>query len=159
VSEQPDPQGPGEIPPEQVPTIPTYPSGGSGDLPYAPPAYPAAGPGGFAPAGADGPAERSGMGLAALIVAIVAVPAFFFNGIGILLALIALVLGIIAWARAGKRNRRTGMAIAAVIVSAVVLVVGIVLVVVETNHITKACAGVPKGTNAYTQCAKNNSKL
>lgn len=45
----------------------------------------------------------------------------FISFLAILLALVGLVLGIVAWSKAGKTHRPKGMAIAATIVSALAL--------------------------------------
>lgn len=151
MSEQSDQSGP-------APQYPQYPSGGPGGLPYAPPAG-LSGPPATGPGGPDGPPTRNGMGIAALVLGVVGLLIVAFTGLGVLLALVGLVLGIVAWARAGRLHRAKGVAIAGTVVSALVLVGGFALIAAEVGHADNACKGTPKHTSAYTQCIKDNSKL
>lgn len=117
-----DPQNP-DVPPAYNP-------------PPAAPAYSSAPP---APAGAPAPgAPVPGrtLGIVALVVAI------FFNIIG-------LILGIVALVQSKKAGHKNGFAVAAIIVGAVLTVIGIIVAIVVIGGLI-AIAGV--GTDAVQAC-------
>lgn len=102
----PPPPAYGSPPPPPGYTAPTYPAG-----------YPATTP-------SQG---NGGLAIAALIFAITAGILFWIPILGIVIALVGLVLGIVAWTTAGKNNRPKGMSIAATIVSILALLGGCVV--------------------------------
>ena len=100
--------------PEPMPPHdPSYNRGPAGSAEYAPPAHP-----------------RNGIGITALVLGIVAVVASITVIGGILLGIIAIVLGFIGRSRAKKgQATNSGVALAGIITGAVGLVLSIVLVV------------------------------
>jgi hypothetical protein len=124
-------------PPQASPYgAPAAPPPGAGTPPppagYSAPTYP-----GAAPAPGAG-----GIAITALVFAIVAGVLFWIPVLGILLALTGLVLGIVAWMKAGKQNRPKGMAIAATIVSILALLGSILVtaLVIFFGDIVVDCA-------------------
>ena len=90
-------------------------------MPPPPPGYQAptyAAPG--YPAGNPSPGH-GGLAITALVIAIVALVFCWIPFLGIVLALAGLILGIVAWAGAGSKNRPKGMGVAATVVSIVAL--------------------------------------
>ena len=92
---------------------------------YAAPTY--AAPGYPSPAASSG---SGGLAITALVFSIIAalicwIP--FISFLALVLALVGLVLGIVAWSKAGKTHRPKGMAVAATIVSALALLVAIAM--------------------------------
>jgi hypothetical protein len=115
-------------PTSQAPAYGEYAAPGYG-VPAAP-AYPA---GGYAP-----PQQNPGrtLGIVALVLAIVPVG----------LQLVGLILGIVALVQSRKAGQKNGIALAAIIVSAVLLVLTIVLVIVfviPTFSAAATCAADP----------------
>ena len=78
---------------------------------YAAPGYPAGNPN----------PGHGGLAITALVISIVALVFCWIPFLGIVLAIVGLILGIVAWAGAGKKNRPKGMGIAATIVSIMAL--------------------------------------
>ncbi|WP_426324601.1 DUF4190 domain-containing protein [Microbacterium sp. E-13] len=107
-------------PPDDVTASPAPAPGG---YPAAPPSYPAAPPAyGAAPgaaygAPAEGPVPGKTLGIVAFILS------FFVQ-------LVALILGIIALVQSRKAGVKNGWALAAIIISAVLIVVGIIVTIV-----------------------------
>jgi len=148
-----DPSDPADKPekptgaPEQAPT-PEQPDAGGYPPPYPPnygPGYPPPPPGaypgayppappqpyaGYAP---PPPAPKNGFGIAALICGLLSLPAAFTVFGGFILALIAIVLGIIGYRRAKRGEATNGgiamggvvLGILGIIVSAVLIAVGV----------------------------------
>lgn len=142
MSEQPDRQGGYEAPQDQGPVF----SQGAGYGPHG---------GSYGPGFVVYPPTtrpRNGMGIAAMVLGIVALVTVVI-GIGIPVAAVGLVLGIIAWARAGGRGLPKGQAIAGVILSALVLVGGGALYTVAF-HLESACQG--QTDSSYDQCIKDH---
>lgn len=98
---------------------------------YAPPAYPTGGP-----AAPGAPVPGRTLGIVALIVAI------FFNFIGI-------ILGIVALVQSRKAGAKNGFAVAAIIVGAVLFVIGVIVTIVIFSQFidaANACLSNPSGT-------------
>jgi hypothetical protein len=119
---------PGAAPPPAPPPA-GYPAAG-----YPPPGQPAVPPppvGYPAPTYAPVPGQpvqrpgHGGLAITALVFAVAAGLLFWLPFLGVILALVGLVLGIIAWATAGKNGRPKGLAIAATIVSTLALLAGV----------------------------------
>jgi hypothetical protein len=93
---------------------------------YGQPAYGASPYGGYAyPTGPVGP-RTEGMATAALVCGIVAIPTVFCWGLGVILAVVAIVLGFIARGRINKSDGMltgSGMALAGIITGVVALIV------------------------------------
>ncbi|HEX5017405.1 MAG TPA: hypothetical protein VFX15_07455 [Actinomycetes bacterium] len=118
---------PGGTPPPPPPAAP----GGTPGYPpppppgYQAPTYPAAGyPGGQPPK-----QGASGLSIAALIVAILALVLCWIPFVGAIGALVALVLSIAAWMTSKSAGRPVGLAVAATIVSALAAVAGVLLTI------------------------------
>jgi len=114
-----DPQNPPQPPAYETPAYPA-----------APPAAPAYNAGGYAPAG---PVPGKTLGIVAFVLS------FFFQ-------LLALILGIVALVQSKKAGRSNGFAVAAIIISAVLMVIGAILVVVfviPTFSAAATCATDP----------------
>ncbi|MEU9359251.1 DUF4190 domain-containing protein [Streptomyces sp. NPDC048301] len=99
------------------PAAPAAPSAG-----YGYPGYP-----GYAGQQPWGPAPANGLGIAAMVLGIIAVVGFCMWGLGIILGILALIFGIIGRGRA-KRGEATngGMALAGIILGSVSIVIGAV---------------------------------
>ncbi len=122
------PQG-GDVPPPPVaPNGPGRPEGQYG-YPAAPPAPYAGYPGypGYTGQPGWGPAPANGLGVAAMVLGIIAVVGFCMWGIGVILGILALVFGIIGQGRA-KRGEATngGMALAGVVLGSIAILIGAV---------------------------------
>ena len=112
------PPAPPATPP--APSVPQAPPPAY-QMPPPPPGYQAptyAAPG--YPAGNPSPGH-GGLAITALVIAIVALVFCWIPFLGIVLALAGLILGIVAWAGAGNKNRPKGMGVAATVVSIVAL--------------------------------------
>lgn len=118
-----------------------------------------------APAGYDqyAPAKRNGLGIAALVLGILSIPAAFFAGVpGILLGLLAIVLGIIGLRRVRSRQAdNKGMAIAGIVTGVVGLVLGVIILIatVALFQTTADCAAELEQTGdqaAYQQCVEDS---
>lgn len=74
---------------------------------------------------------RNGLGIAALVIGILAIPAALLMGGGIPLGIVALVLGIVGWRRS-KRGEATngGVAIAGIVLGALGIVVSVALIAI-----------------------------
>ncbi|MCH0542542.1 DUF4190 domain-containing protein [Streptomyces sp. MUM 203J] len=142
------PQGPGDVPPPPVaPGGPAQPAPG----PYGYPAAPAAGqpgtgygypgpagypdtsgyPAPYGPGGWGAPAQpNNGLGIASMVLGIIAVVTCWAWGLGVVLGVLALIFGIIGQRRA-KRGEATngGMAVAGIATGAVGIVLGLAAVV------------------------------
>ncbi|MFE3518108.1 DUF4190 domain-containing protein [Streptomyces sp. NPDC059166] len=121
------PNGPGEPGPYGYPGAPSSPSAA-----YGYPAAPSAGYGypgypGYAGQQPWGPAPANGLGIAAMVLGIIAVVGFCMWGLGVILGILALIFGIIGRGRA-KRGEATngGMALAGIILGSVSIVIGAV---------------------------------
>jgi len=82
---------------------------------YAAPGYPAGNP----------RPGHGGLAITALVISIVALVFCWIPFLGVVLAIAGLILGIVAWAGAGKKNRPKGMGIAATIISILALLAAI----------------------------------
>jgi len=113
-----EPDTPETPPPPAVPPPPPGYGAYPGGYPPPPPAY------GYAPPPPVGP--RNGLGIAALIVAIVALLTGFG---GIVLGVVAIILGFLGWGRA-KRGEATngGMAVAGIVLGILSIILSIVLI-------------------------------
>ncbi|MGW0790994.1 DUF4190 domain-containing protein [Streptomyces sp. NPDC002911] len=124
------PHGPGDHGPYGYPAAPAAPSAAYGypAAPAAPsaqygyPGYP--GYGGQQP---WGPAPANGLGIAAMVLGIIAVAGFCMWGLGVILGILALIFGIIGRGRA-KRGEATngGMALAGIILGSISIVISAV---------------------------------
>ncbi|MEU0135496.1 DUF4190 domain-containing protein [Streptomyces sp. NPDC006296] len=122
------PNGPGQQDPYGYPAAPAAPAYGYPAAPPAPsasygyPGYP-----GYAGQAPWGPAPANGLGIAALVLGIIAVVGFCMWGMGIILGVLALIFGIIGRGRA-KRGEATngGMALAGIILGSVSIVISAV---------------------------------
>lgn len=115
--------------PQNTPQPPAYETPG---YPAAPPAAPAYNAGGYAAAPA-GPVPGKTMGIVAFILS------FFFQ-------LLALILGIVALVQSKKAGRSNGFALAAIIISVVLMIVGAILIVafvIPTFSAAATCAADP----------------
>jgi hypothetical protein len=82
---------------------------------------------------------------------------FWVPFLGILLALVGLLLGIIAWSTAGKNNRPKGVAIAATIVGALAMV-GAILVTLFVYFfwdVIRDCTDPNLTPDQQSQCAED----
>ena len=109
-----------------------------------------------APAGYDqgAPAKSNGLGVAALVLGILSIPAAFFVGIGLVFGLLAIIFGIIGLRRVkARRADNKGMAIAGLvtgIVGALLSIVVIALLVFVTNT-TEDCRNEFNSTGDQAQ--------
>jgi len=159
-------------PPPGAPGTSPYAEGAPGTSPYAEgttgQAPPAGGPPGQSPHGAPppygtppgqaapyaatgpypgGPAgpPRNGMGTAALILGIVAIPGILTVVLGILLGLLALIFGIIGRKRYARREATNGgAAMAGAILGGFALVISIILVAVGATFFAKHKTDIEK---------------
>jgi hypothetical protein len=116
----PDPQDPYASPPSPSAAGSPPPQG----QPYERP------PWGSAPAAHGAPAPRNGLGTAALVLGILAVATSITVVGGVVLGVLAVVLGVIGRRRAGRREADNGgIALAGIVLGAVALLLSIVLVV------------------------------
>ncbi|GAA3035289.1 DUF4190 domain-containing protein [Microbacterium dextranolyticum] len=137
-----DPNTPGQNPQPTPPTPPAY-----GEYATTPPAAPdAAAPAYSAPAYASAPAYNGNgapgapipgktLGIVALIVAI------FFNVIG-------LILGIVALVQSKKAGHKNGPALAAIIVGAVLFVIGVIVLIAVISWFATSGADLVTQVNA-----------
>jgi hypothetical protein len=141
-----DPQNPAAPDPPQPASQPTAPppaASSPGNYPASPPSYPAAPPAyGSAPgaaygAPADAPVPVKTLGIVAFILS------FFVQ-------LVALILGIIALVQSRRAGVKNGWALAAIIISAVLMVVGIIITIVVLTAVfgglAAACSELGPGT-------------
>jgi hypothetical protein len=115
--------------PQNQPQPPAYETPG---YPAAPPAAPAYDANGYAAAPA-GPVPGKTMGIVAFVLS------FFFQ-------LLALILGIVALVQSRKAGRSNGFALAAIIISVVLMIVGAILIVafvIPTFSAAATCAADP----------------
>jgi hypothetical protein len=156
-----DPAAPPPPPPGAPGTSP-YGEGAPGTSPYAaappygaPPGQPAP----YAAAPYDGQAgtgPRNGLGTAALVLGIVAIPGILTVVLGVLLGLLALIFGIIGRKRAARREATNGgAALAGAILGGVALAISIILVAVGATFFAKHKTDIEKLrdciNNAQTQ--------
>ncbi len=153
------PPPPAGVPPVPPPSVPPPPGGYPPPPPagYPAPTYPAAGyPGGQAPKQGAG-----ALSIIAFIVSIVALVLFWFPFVDVGVAVIALILGIIAWVAAKKAGRPAGLAIAGTIISILALIVGIIvsigflLLISKSDDADKVCQLNSTTQAQYDQCMKN----
>ena len=131
-----EPEGTPPPPPPGAPGTSPYAQGPPGTSPYgsappygAPPGQPA--PYGAAPYGGPGGPVSNGMGTAALVLGIVAIPGILTVVLGILLGLLALIFGIIGRKRYSRREATNGgAAMAGAILGGFALTISIILVAV-----------------------------
>jgi hypothetical protein len=146
---------------EGAPGTSPYAEGGPGSSPYgtprpygAPPGQPA--PYASGPYGRPAGPPRNGMGTAALILGIVAIPGILTVVLGILLGLLALIFGIIGRKRYSRREATNGgAAMAGAILGGIALAVSIILVAVGATFFAKHKSDIEKLrdciNNAQTQ--------
>ncbi|MFF2730909.1 DUF4190 domain-containing protein [Streptomyces sp. NPDC058008] len=126
------PNGPGPHDPYGYPAAPSaasaaygYPAAPSAPAAYGYPGYP-----GYGGQPAWGPAPANGLGIASMVLGIIAVAGFCMWGIGIILGILALVFGIIGRGRAKRGEANNGgMALAGIILGSVSIVVSAVFLV------------------------------
>ncbi|MFF9689885.1 DUF4190 domain-containing protein [Streptomyces sp. NPDC014623] len=121
------PNGPGQPGPYGYPDSPAVPPAAYG-YPAAPsPSYGYPGYPGYGGQPPWGPAPANGLGIAAMVLGIIAVVGFCMWGFGIILGILALIFGIIGRGRA-KRGEATngGMALAGIILGSVSIVISAV---------------------------------
>ena len=118
---------------------------------------------GNAPAGYDqgAPAKSNGLGIAALVLGILSIPAAFFVGAGIVFGLLAIIFGIIGLRRVkARRADNKGMAIAGLItgiIGALLSIVVIALLVFVTTT-TEDCRNEFNSTGdqaQFDQCVED----
>ena len=147
-ADQPDSTSPSAGPPDAVPPPypgppgyppPSYPPGVyPGSYPPPPgsgyPGYPPAPPAPYSGYGAPVPtAPRNGLGIAALIAGILSLPAAFTIFGGFILALVAIILGIVGYRRSrtgestngGMAIGGVGLGVLGIVLSAVLIAIGI----------------------------------
>lgn len=124
---------------------------------YPAPTYPAAGyPGGQAPKQGAG-----ALSVIALVISIVALLICWVPFLGGGAALIALVLGIVAWVSAKKSGRPAGLGITATIISVLALIVGLVVsiaflvLVSKSTDADKVCQRSSTTQAQYDQCMQD----
>lgn len=125
-------------------------------------------PGQYAPPGQYGggygePPKSNGLGIAALVVGILSIPAAFLAGVpGIVLGLIAIVLGIVGLRRVkARRADNRGMAITGVVTGVLGLLLGIAVLAFTAFIVNTAgdCLTEFEQTGdqaAYEQCVEEN---
>lgn len=123
---------------------------------YASPSGYPAGPTGFDPP--DGRPGRNGFGIAALLLGIVSLPGAFVPDAGLLVALAGVLMGVVGWARAGRRGLTRGAAVAGTILAGVGLA-GSVMVTVAGTHASNACKHSVSNSRSYNTCRKNHFDL
>jgi hypothetical protein len=157
------PDEPAGSPPPGAPGTSPYAEGAQGTSSYgAAPPY-GAPPGQPAPPYASGPYNagpagppRNGMGTAALVLGIVAIPGILTVVLGILLGLLALIFGIIGRKRYARREATNGgAAMAGAILGGFALAISIILVAVGATFFAKHKTDIEKLrdciNNAQTQ--------
>lgn len=115
--------------------------------------YSAPGPGDYSGRYSGPPVQaRNGLGVAALVLGILSLPAIFTIFLGIILGLLAVIFGLIGMGRA-KRGEATnrGMAIAGVVTGAIGLVVSVVFIAVGVSFLFSHKTQI----NNLTQCIQN----
>lgn len=125
-----DPQNPVDPNPYSGPTAPSA---------YGTPAYASAPPAPYGPP-VDAPIPGKGLGVAAFILA------FFVQ-------LVALILGIVALVQSKKAGHSNGFAVAAIIISSVLIVIGVIVAILIISYsvnlastIVEACSPGGSGT-------------
>ena len=132
---------------------------------YPQPGYPQQGyqnaPGGY---DQGAPAKSNGMGIAALVLGILSIPAAFFAGVpGILLGLLAIVFGILGLRKVkARRADNKGMAIAGLVTGIVGLVLGAIILAATVFFVNTAgdCLNDFNSTGdqaAYEQCLRDST--
>src|SRR3954466_6672175 len=156
-----EPEGTPPPPPPGAPGTSPYGQGPPGTSPYGaappygvPPGQPA--PYGAAPYGGPGGPPRNGLGTAALVLGIVAIPGILTVVLGILLGLLALIFGIIGRKRYSRREATNGgAAMAGAILGGVALAISIILIAVGATFFAKHKSDIEKLrdciNNAQTQ--------
>jgi len=125
------PPPPPPPPPPQTGMPPASPGDPAGGYPPPPPAgYPAPTyPAGGYPGGQPPKTGNSGLAIAALVIAIIALVICWIPFVGAFIALAALVLSIAAWLNSRSTGRPVGLSVAATVVSALAFVAGILITV------------------------------
>ena len=131
---------------------------------YGQPAAPYAG--GASPYGGGYGGEvqqpRNGMGVAALVVGIIALLFSWFPGVG-LLGVVAIILGIVGLSRVRKRmatNR--GMSIAGIVLGALATIIGIIVLIItvfvvqQAGTVFQECSQLEPGSVEQQQCIEEN---
>jgi amino acid transporter len=140
------PEPPAGATPAPPPGDPTAPAGYGAPPPgYAPPPGFGAPSGG--PYGAGGPAgpPRNGLGTAALILGIIAIPGILTIVLGILLGVLALIFGIIGRKRFARREATNGgAALAGAILGGIALAVTIVLIAIGATFFANHKSDIQK---------------
>jgi hypothetical protein len=98
---------------------------------------------------------RNPLGIAALLLGIVSLPAAFVPDLDAAVALVALALGIVGWARAGRRGLSRGSAVAGTILATVGLA-GTIVVALAQVHASDVCKGIVTNPRTYSTCRKKN---
>jgi hypothetical protein len=117
-----------------------------------------------APAGYDqgAPAKSNGLGIAALVLGILSIPAAFFSFPGMILGLLAIIFGIIGLRRVkARRADNKGMAIAGLVTGIVGFVLGTILLIVAIAFVSTAqdCINDYNSTGdqaQYQQCVQDS---
>jgi uncharacterized membrane protein len=132
---------PAQQPPDEPYATPSAPperaQGEPQGQPYGapPPGYGAPYAGGPYPGGASGP-PRNGLGTAALILGIIAIPGVFTVILGIVLGLLALIFGIIGRKRYARREATNGgAALAGAILGGIALAITIVVIAIGATFL------------------------
>jgi Domain of unknown function (DUF4190) len=159
--------------PPQYPTQPGPPPGQGQPPPGQPPpgGYPA--PGGYPPPGGypQAAGRRNGVGVAALVIGVVAlvlVVLLLFSPLGAFLGLVAVVLGIVGLVRAnrGEADNR-GQAVTGLVTGGLALLIGIVVTIsvgtwfsTHTNDFRRFgdCMDNAVGDAAREECARQLSR-
>jgi hypothetical protein len=92
-----------------------------------------------------------------LVISIVALVFCWIPFLGIVLAIAGLILGIVAWAGAGKKNRPKGMGVAATIVSIVALLgaIAVTVLVIWVWDRVEHCADPNLTQQQQDQCVED----
>ena len=145
------PPASGPIPAQPGPYPYAYPPGPYPGGPYPPGPYPGGYPPGYPPApmpyGDYTPAPRNGLGIGALVVAIVALVSSFSIVGGIVLGLVAVVLGFLGRARVKRGEADNGgVALAGIVLGVVAVIAGLSFIAVWVGLFKQV------GANDYFDC-------
>jgi hypothetical protein len=114
--------------------------------------------GGYGYPGNFGPPRNSKLAVTSLVLGIVSLPMILIPLIGPVVAVVGLVLGLVGISGAARKNLKRGLGIAGVICSVLGLIGGVAVTTVEL-HAANACKQYPSGTQANSDCVKNNLKF